>query len=377
LTILFYKGGFILENLLKTPLFDIYQKYGAKVVDFAGWALPVQFSGIIEEHQAVRSKAGLFDVSHMGEILVFGKGATEFLDYLVANEIANLKAGRIKYTHLCNQNGGVVDDILVYRLDDEEYMLVVNASNIDKDYNWIKSNAFKGISVENVSNATAQLALQGPFAQSILNKLSIFDTKEMKYYSFATDVMITGHKCVLSRTGYTGEDGFEIYCSTNEAIDLWEAIMEAGKEYGILPVGLGARDTLRFESSMPLYGHELADNVSPLEAELDNYVKLAKKDFIGKAALELQKEKGLNRRLIGLEMVDRGIPRHSYRVLMENEDVGVITTGSYCPTLKKNLAMALIKIDYSKIGQVVEVEIRGKCAKAVVVELPFYRRSRS
>lgn len=364
-------------ELKRTPLFNIYEEYGARVVDFAGWALPVQFKGIIEEHMSVRENVGLFDVSHMGEILVFGSKAAEFLDYLLANDISTLKRGKVRYAHLCNDNGGIVDDILVYKLDFDQYILVVNASNIQKDYDWIKSHVSDdNIVVENISDVTAQLALQGPKSQAVLSKLTSINLKEMKYYSFETDVLIAGYKCILSRTGYTGEDGFEIYCHPDNAIDLWNKILREGKEYNIQPIGLGARDTLRFEASMPLYGHELSEDISPLEAGLENYVKLDKSDFIGKKSLINQKENGLKRRIIGLEMIDRtGIPRNGFLVYINDNRVGFVTTGSYCPYLKKNMALALVQNDYVyEVGQEIFIEIRNKYAKAKIVDIPFYRR---
>jgi len=370
------------ENLLKTPLFDIYNEYGGKVVDFAGWALPVQFSGIIEEHNAVRNNAGLFDVSHMGEIVVFGKDATGFLEYILSNEISSLKNGKIRYAHLCNKNGGVIDDILVYKLGMDEYLLVVNASNIEKDYKWIKQHAPEEVFVEDVSPQTAQLALQGPKALEILSKLTNFNLNSLKYYSFEREVFISDFKCIVSRTGYTGEDGFEIYCAPKDAPNLWRKILEAGKSQGAVPVGLGARDTLRFEACMPLYGHELADNITPLEAGLEKYVKLDKPDFIGKEALVEQKKNGIPWVLIGIEMIERGIPRGGYPVLVNGKISGAVTTGSYCPTVNKNLALALIDSVELSIGQSgkpiegqkVFVEIREKLVKAMTVITPFYRR---
>lgn len=363
-----------MTELKKTPLSDIYKDYGGRVVEFAGWALPVHFSGVIEEHMAVRINAGLFDVSHMGEILVFGSQATDYLDYVLANEISTLKPGRIRYAHICNTDGGVVDDVLVYRLDHTEYMLVVNASNIDKDLQWLGSYAYKDVSIEDVSGATAQLAVQGPKAEPILKKLTHYDLSGMGYYSFDRGVIIADCKCIISRTGYTGEDGFEIYCSPNDAVHLWNSIAAAGEEFGLKPAGLGARDTLRFEACMPLYGHELDQNISPIEAGLKKYIKFGEGSFVGKEALMGQIERGTEKKLAGLEMVDRGIPRNGYPVMMKGKQIGYVTTGSYCPYLQKNLALAIIKAEYTHIGKEVEVEIRGKGAKAKVVETPFYRR---
>lgn len=362
-----------LDNLLKTPLYGIYERYGAKIVDFAGWALPVQFSGVIHEHETVRTRAGLFDVSHMGEILISGKNSAEFLDHMLANEVFTLEPGKIRYAHLCNQNGGVVDDVLVYRYDENEYLLVVNAANTQKDFDWIKSYAPKDVNIENISDNIAQMAIQGPASEKIIQSLTSVNLSQIGYYSFVRNIKIAGYNCMLSRTGYTGEDGFEIYCSPENAVSLWECIIEAGKDYDLLPVGLGARDTLRFEACMPLYGHELSEEISPLEAGLERYVKLTKPDFIGKKALVKQVAYGLRRKLMGLEMLDRGIPRNGYSVLLNGERIGYVTSGSYCPTLKKNLGLALLKIQYADIGRIVEVEIRGKELKAKVIGIPFYR----
>ncbi|MGE5473649.1 MAG: glycine cleavage system aminomethyltransferase GcvT [Ignavibacteriales bacterium] len=371
-----------MDNLLKTPLFELYEEYGGKVVDFAGWALPVQFSGIIEEHKAVRTNAGLFDVSHMGEILVFGEGATEFLDFLLANDISSLKNGKIRYAHMCNNNGGVVDDILVYKLSFDEYLLVVNASNIEKDFKWIKSKAPNEVFIENVSQQFAQLALQGPKAVEILSKLTDSGLSSMKYYSFERDVFVSGFKCIISRTGYTGEDGFEIYCAPKDAPNLWRKILETGNDFGAVPVGLGARDTLRFEACMPLYGHELDEDITPLEAGLERYVKLDKPDFIGKKALKEQRQNGIPRILIGIEMIERGIPRGGYSVILNQKAIGKVTTGSYCPTANKNLALAFVDVKRVSVGdngkplegQELYIEIREKNVMAKTVITPFYRR---
>lgn len=377
-----------MESLLKTPLYNIYGKYGAQVIDFSGWALPVQFSGIIEEHKTVREKVGLFDVSHMGEILVFGEGSEKFLDYLFANDISSLKIERVKYAHMCYPNGGVVDDILVYRYGMDEFLLVVNASNIEKDFEWIKNHAPHGIAVENVSEVTAQIAIQGPFAKEVLKKISDFDL-EMKYYSFKRDVLIFGYKCIISRTGYTGEDGFEINCAPGDAINIWEEIMKTGEEFGIKPIGLGARDTLRFEACMPLYGHELSESVSPIQAGLERYVKTDKDDFIGKDVLKEQIESGVKKRIFGLEMIGRGIPRNGYQVLYDGTVIGTVTTGSYCPTNGKNNALALIEIELLEekfgkfdadkndyIDKEFQIKIRDNEIDSRVVKTPFYRRQR-
>jgi aminomethyltransferase len=361
-------------TLKKTPLFDIYSKYGGKTIDFGGWELPVQFSSIKEEHIAVRENAGLFDVSHMGEIVVKGEQSLEFLQGILTNDISRLTPGKIIYTLMCYENGTVVDDLLVYMLAIDEYLLVVNASNIEKDFEWINSHKIENVTVENTSDEWAQLALQGPNSVEIIKKLTDIEENEIKYFSFFDEVNIFGIEVLLSRTGYTGEDGYEIYCKPNRAKELWETIMEAGKEFDLVPCGLGARDTLRLEVNYPLYGHEITDQNTPLEAGLNFAVKLQKGDFIGKNTLATQKEEGIKNKLVGLEMIDNGIPRHGYDVYVGEENVGHITSGTQIPSTKRNVGIALIKAEFSEIGSEVFVVIRNKKLKARVVQTPFYKR---
>ncbi|SDM81052.1 aminomethyltransferase [Fictibacillus solisalsi] len=363
-------------DLKRTPLFDIYKGHGGKVIDFGGWELPVQFSRIGEEHEAVRTKAGLFDVSHMGEFEVKGEGASDFLQRMLTNDLSKLKEGGAQYTVMCYENGGTVDDLLVYKYSDHHYLLVVNASNIEKDFDWLQSHLVEGVELTNISAETAQLALQGPLAESVLQKLTETDLSSIGFFKFKRDVSLQGVHALVSRTGYTGEDGFEIYCSPEAAVKLWDVILETGKEEGVVPCGLGARDTLRFEAKLALYGQELTKDITPIEAGIGFAVKTDKEaDFIGKEVLKKQKEEGAPRKLVGLEMIDKGIPRSQYEVFKDGEQIGEVTTGTQSPTLKKNLGLALIKTEFAELGTEVDVQIRQKRLKAVVVKSPFYKRS--
>ncbi|MCM3650365.1 glycine cleavage system aminomethyltransferase GcvT [Metabacillus litoralis] len=364
-----------MSELKRTPLFEIYKNYGAKTIDFGGWDLPVQFSSIKEEHEAVRTRAGLFDVSHMGEVEVRGADSLAFLQKIATNDVSLVKDGGAQYTAMCYEDGGTVDDLLIYKKADNDYLLVVNASNIDKDIEWLTTNAFGEVTIKDLSNDVALLALQGPLAEQVLQKLTDTNLSDIKFFTFNDAVKIAGVDALISRTGYTGEDGFEIYCASANAIELWEKILEAGKEEGVVPCGLGARDTLRFEVSLPLYGQELSKDITPIEAGIGFAVKPNKEaDFNGKAVLKEQKENGPARKLVGIELLDKGIPRYGYEVFVNDEQIGEVTTGTQSPTLKKNIGLALVKSDFSELGTEVEVQIRKKRLKAVVVATPFYKR---
>ena len=296
----------------KTPLYEKHIQLKGKMIDFGGWSLPVEYTGIIPEHEAVRTKAGIFDVSHMGEITVKGEDSEKYLQMLLTNDISLLNNNQIAYTAMCYPHGGVVDDLLVYKYSNTDYLLVVNASNTEKDYQWMKENIFGNTEILNVSENYAQLALQGPLAETILQKLTSKNLNEIEFYYFSDNVKVGNIEALVSRTGYTGEDGFELYFAYDKAEEMWDMILEAGKDEGLIPAGLGARDTLRFEASLPLYGHELDENITPLEAGLGFFVKLNKENFIGKEALAKQKSEGLQRKIVGFEMIDRGIPRNNY-----------------------------------------------------------------
>ncbi|WP_264738533.1 glycine cleavage system aminomethyltransferase GcvT [Cytobacillus firmus] len=367
-----------MSQLKRTPLFEVYKDYGAKTIDFGGWDLPVQFSSIKEEHEAVRTKAGLFDVSHMGEIEVKGTDSLKYLQKMMTNDISKLKNSGAQYTAMCYENGGTVDDLLVYKIEDDHYLLVVNASNIEKDFNWLQDHAEGNMELKNLSEDMAQLAIQGPLAEKVLQKLAGTNLSDIGFFKFQQDVDLNGKKALVSRTGYTGEDGFEVYCDAKDAAALWNEILEAGKEEGVLPCGLGARDTLRFEANLALYGQELSPDITPLEAGIGFAVKVNKEaDFIGKEVLKNQKENGVPRKLAGIEMIDRGIPRHGYPVYKGEELIGEVTTGTQSPTLKKNIGLVLIKKDHAEPGTELEVEIRGKRLKAKIAATPFYKREKN
>lgn len=364
------------NSLKRTPLFESYKEYGGKTIDFGGWELPVQFSSIKAEHEAVRTKAGLFDVSHMGEVFVSGSGALDYLQKLVTNDVSKLKIGQAQYTVMCNEQGGTIDDFLIYKLEEERYLLVVNASNIEKDVAWMKKQQTENVVIDNQSDNYALLALQGPLAESVLQRLTDDKLDEIKFFRFKDHVQVGGEDVLVSRTGYTGENGFEIYGTPEAMKNLWTKILQEGKEDGVVPAGLGSRDTLRFEAGLPLYGQELREDVSPLEAGLGFVVKVNKEEnFIGKDVLVKQKEQGVERKLVGLEMIDKGIPRTGYKVYDGDQEVGEVTTGTQSPTLNKNIGFALLSTNYTELGTEVEVEVRTRRLKAKVVATPFYKRS--
>lgn len=360
----------------KTPLYDEHVKLGGKVVDYAGWLLPVQYEGLVQEHETVRNAVGLFDVSHMGEITVKGKDALAFVDYLMTNDITKVVDNQIVYTFMCRPTGFVVDDLLVYRFGPEDFYLVVNASNTDKDYDWILEQ--KGdfdVEIENISDDVGEVAIQGPLAQKVLQKLTKTDLDKITFFTLDRNVDVNGVECMVSRTGYTGEDGFEVYTTNEGVVKVWNDLLEAGKEEGIKPVGLGCRDTLRFEASLPLYGHEMGEEINPLEGGFKYFVKLDKEaDFIGKEELNKQWTEGLERKLAGFEMVDRGIPREDYEIQKDGEVIGHVTTGYMSPTLKKNIGNALIKTEFTPIGTEIDIMIRNKPAKAVIISKKFLKK---
>jgi aminomethyltransferase len=362
-------------QLRRTPLYPLYEKQGAKTIDFGGWDLPVQFSSIMKEHEAVRTQAGLFDVSHMGEFTVKGEGSLTFLQQLMTNDISKLEEGQALYTLMCYTDGGVVDDLLVYKLKEHDYMLVVNASNIDKDYEWLQKHVEDGVELDNLSDEMSLIALQGPLAERIMKKVCDAPVETLGSYRFLQDVQIMDASVLISRTGYTGEDGFEIYTDNESVLMVWERLLEAGEEDGLIAAGLGARDTLRFEARLPLYGQELSSTITPIEAGLGFFVKLDKGDFMGREVLLEQKTNGAPRKLVGIEMIDRGIPRSHYPVYdKDDRHIGEVTTGTQSPTLKTNIGLALIETAFASIGTELYVEIRGKRLKAVVIKAPFYTR---
>ncbi len=361
------------QGLKKTALNAAHRRTGAKMVEFAGWEMPVQYSGVINEHVAVRTRAGLFDVSHMGEIEVRGPGAMEFCQRVSANDVARMKASQAQYNLLLNENGGVVDDVIFYRLDSDKFLVCVNAANSEKDFEWLRQQARPEVEITNVSARYAQLALQGPLAEKILQPLTTLILSQLKTFHFQF-TEIASISCLVSRTGYTGEDGFELYCEVEAAENLWRALLDAGAPDGLIPAGLGARDTLRLEMGYPLYGHELDETTTPFEAGLDWVVKLAKPEFIGRATLVRQKTEGAPRRLLALVLVDAGIARSGYEIHCGGRAVGRITSGTRSPSLGKSIALGYASRQAADRGDEIEVEIRGRKARAKIVSLPFVRR---
>jgi aminomethyltransferase len=365
----------ISNQLKRTPLYERHRALGARLVEFGGWEMPVQYTGILEEHQAVRTHAGLFDVSHMGEFKVEGEGALAFLQYLVPNDVARLGLQQELYTQFCLPDGNVIDDLLIYHIAEQQYMLVVNAGNIQKDLAWVQGQAqhFQHVTVSDQSGITALLALQGPLAQNILQTQTKHDLASIRYYHCATD-SVAGINCIISRTGYTGEDGFELYCSSADVGKLWDELLAAGKPHGLKPAGLGARDTLRLEAGYCLYGHELNDHTNPLDARLAWTIKFAKGNFIGRDALLTVKEQGPQHLLVGIELLERGVPRGGYAIYAQEQQIGSLTSGAPGPSVHKNIGMGYVEAAYAKPGQTVQIDIRGKHLSAQIVALPFYKR---
>jgi aminomethyltransferase len=362
----------------RTALFDEHVAAGGRMVPFAGFIMPVQYSSLAEEHLAVRSRAGIFDVSHMGEIFVRGPRALDFMQLFSCNDHSKLAIGRAQYTGLMYPQGTFVDDLLVHHIADNEYLLVVNAANTDKDFSYLKDLAEgeRDVEVVNESDRWAQIAVQGPLAQEILQPLTAVDLAAIKYYRFAWGDVL-GQRALVARTGYTGEDGFEVYLEPHAAPALWRALLAEGGPKGLLPAGLGARDTLRLEAGMPLYGNDIDDTTTPLEAALGWIVKLDKGDFIGRDVLERQQEAGVDRLLVGFELLTPGIARHGHPVLLDENDsepVGHVTSGTRLPSLGKSMGMAYLPTEAAKVGQEFFVDIRERRARARVVELPFYSR---
>jgi aminomethyltransferase len=343
------------------------------MVEFAGWEMPVQYSGVIDEHVAVRTRAGLFDVSHMGEIVIRGPGALDLCQKISANDVSRIRVEQAQYNLLMNESGGIVDDVIFYRVEPDHFLICVNASNSDKDFAWIQKNAQDSVALENASSRYAQLALQGPLAEKILQSLTVLRLDQLKPFFFSFGEVASVH-CLAARTGYTGEDGFELYCDSADAERLWHALLDQGAPMGLQPAGLGARDTLRLEKAYPLYGHELDDTTTPLEADLEWVVKFAKGPFVGREILVQQKKAGIRRKLVGLELLDSGIARRDYTVSSKGTAIGRITSGTKSPTLGKAIALAYVSINEAALGNEMDVDIRGRKVRAKIVPVPFYRR---
>ncbi|MEK6590750.1 MAG: glycine cleavage system aminomethyltransferase GcvT [Nitrospinota bacterium] len=366
-------------ELKRTPLYEVHKGLGARIIDFHGWEMPLQYSGIMDEHRAVRSSVGIFDISHMGEIELSGGDALKMLQIITVNDVSRLKDNECQYSMMCYPDGGIVDDLLVYRLSGERFMLCVNASNTEKDYEWVLKNLisgkskslFRDVEVKNISNTISQISIQGKNAEKVLQKTSQIDLSLIKFYWFKT-CSIHGVDAIVSRTGYTGEDGFELYMKNEGAIKIWDELLKAGKEYDIKPVGLGARDTLRMEMKYPLYGNDIGEKTTPLEAGLGWVVKFNKGDFIGKDKLQSQRERGMERKLIGFEMTGKGIPRQHYLIFKGSEEIGEVTSGTMSPTLNKAIGIGYVKTGLSGIHEEIEIDIRGNHQKAKIVSTPFY-----
>ena len=365
----------------KTALNAVHRQMGAKMVEFNGWDMPVEYpssGGIIAEHNAVRNSVGIFDVSHMGDIRLVGPQALFAVQHITMNDASRLAVGQAQYSALLYPRGTFVDDVIVHRLGERDYLLVINAGTREKDFNWVRDNTREfDCFVENLSDDYTQIAIQGPRGVDVLQKLTDVHLAAVKFYWVTHGTVCGLPDTLIARTGYTGEDGFEIYVPSDEATSamVWNKVLEAGKDFGIVACGLGARNTLRLESKLPLYGHEISDTINVWEAGLDRFCKLEKADFIGRGALEEAKAEGVNRTLVGLEMTERGIARDGYKVLDDaGREIGYVTSGSYAPFLKKNIALAYVPPNFSTIGNTVRVEIRGQGVKAQIVQTPFYKR---
>lgn len=360
----------------KTPLCNVHEKLGARMIDFSGWYMPVQYSSIIEEHKAVRENVGLFDLYHMGEFWLTGKDAMKNVQKIVTNDIEALSDRQIAYTPMCRPDGTIVDDLLVYRWNEYKFLLVVNAANLDKDFAWIKSQLEGEVELSNDSDPTGLIAIQGPNAEAVLQKLTRQRLKAIKFYWFTTG-KVAGVECIISRTGYTGEDGFELYYPAEKSEELWNALMEAGKDVGISAIGLGARDTLRLEARLMLYGNDIHDGTNPIEANLNWTVKFSKGAFNGSDVMKQQKDNGTSKTIVGFELGKGPAPRHGYPIVKDGKIVGEVTSGTMAPTLKKNIGLGYVPPALSAIGTTFDVEIRGKNYPATVIETPFYSRKRS
>lgn len=354
----------------KTPLNQVHKDMGAKMTDFGGWEMPVEYTGIIEEHKAVRNKCGLFDVCHMGEVLISGENAAASVQRIIANDVEKLEDGKLLYTPMCKEDGGIIDDFLVYRLAADEYLMVVNASNTEKDFNWIKDHLLEGSTAENLSDQYALLALQGPEAKNILSKLTDADLDSMAYYTFKI-AEVAGVEMIISRNGYTGELGYEIYFDPSEAEHIWQELMDAGSEYGLMACGLGSRDTLRLEKMFMLYGNDIDETINPIKAGMGWTVALDNGDFIGKEKLAEIKEKGTKRKLKPFKIKGRGMARHGYEIYADDQEIGVVTSGSYSPSLDESIGLAYLDNEYTEVGTEIEIKVRKRSVKAEVVKGPF------
>ncbi|MFH2028050.1 MAG: glycine cleavage system aminomethyltransferase GcvT [Nanoarchaeota archaeon] len=358
----------------RTQLYEEHVKLGAKIVPFAGWEMPVFYSSVIDEHLTTRSNAGLFDISHMGEFFIEGKSALNFLQRMITNDLSKLEDGKAFYTSMCLENGGIIDDLFIYRFNHSKFMMVVNAVNIEKDFNWLMDHKsfFDDVTIINKSNEAAKLDLQGPKSQEILQKLVDFDLNTLKRFYFV-ESHVNSVPAIISRTGYTGEDGFEIYFNSAESVKQWNKLLEVGKEFGLKPIGLGARDTLRIEACYSLYGHELTEHVNPLETGVGFVVKFDKGEFVGRDVLLRRKELGLKHKIVAFEMIDKSVPRQDYKILKDGVEIGYVTSGTMSPTFKKGIGMAYLRISEAGEGNEININIREKLYRAKVIKRPIYK----
>ena len=364
-----------MQEIKRTVLYDIHKKLGAQFTEFAGWEMPLSYTGVLEEHRAVRTRAGIFDVSHMGRIQVSGQGAKGLLQYLCTKDLSNMRPNQAVYTLFCNEQGGIIDDLIVYKLDRSSYLLCVNAANREKCINWIKAHTqrFPNVKINDESEMIAQIALQGPASPEILSKLTDVDITSLKQKTFIQG-RLGGMDSYISRTGFSGERGYELFVPSVIAPGIWEAIMKEGEPHGLKPAGLGARDTLRLEMGYLLYGHDMNEETTPIECNLERAVDLGKDDFIGKEVLVKQREQGVDRKLVGFEMLQKGIPREGYRIYSNGKPLGVVTSGNFSPTLRKGIGLGFVHPTYSTPGAEILIDIRGKVVLAMVVDLPFYKK---
>ena len=354
----------------KTVLYNEHLKLGAKIVDFGGWQMPVFYTTVIQEHLTTRAKAGLFDTCHMGEIKVSGKDALPFLQYILSNDVSKIENRKMQYNVMCNESGGIIDDLMVYKLTKDQFLLVVNASTIEKDFDWLLKNKGRfDVEITNLSDMTAKLDVQGPNASKIIEDITGVSVKDLKRFYFK-EFIVNGCNIMISRSGYTAEDGFELYFPAANAVNIWNILLSNEKMHGIKPIGLGARDTLRLEAGYNLYGHESNEDTNPFEAGIDFIVSF-NKDFIGKQAL-LQAKKNLTRKIVAFEMLDNCIPRHNYKIQKNNELLGFVTSGTMSPITKKGIGLGFVKTDQAKIGNEIDIDIRGKLYKAKIVNRPIY-----
>lgn len=371
------------SELRRTPLYELHKQLGARFTPFGGWDMPVQYSGLVDEHQCVRSAVGLFDVSHMGEVLVEGAGAEAYLQQLCCNDVSTLNVGQAQYSMLLNEQGGVVDDIIIYKMAADRFFLCVNAANTAKDVAWLEQHTQSDVQVRDVSAEYAQIAVQGPKAEELLELVArvergAFASGTFPNFTFR-EVLLAGvagePQCLIARTGYTGEDGFEIFCAPDEAVALLQSLLEFGQALGVKPAGLGARDTLRLEACYPLHGHEISDDITPLEAGLAWVVKLDKGDFIGAEVLRRQKREGLQRQLIGVEVLEPGIVREGAKLYGGEREIGWVTSGTKPPTVNRAIGLAIVDTAYAALGTKFEAEVRGRRLSVAVIKRPFYKRS--